>query len=444
MSRTNDSPELPRTPAGVQLAWYLDRITPSAQGASDADSDRFSNSCHKRWAVSGNDVSGQWRRLSAEVAPVHIDSIEVSEPLKLTVQVTGRSDKRWRVTLAVEAIEPHRITRLAWDRVFEFEVTVREATEADGPDLAEIERQCPLVLDDATVTFDRGDDYFAFARLMEDVTVGMGFVDGVPAAINCGAAHDVLIGGERRRIMTAIHTRVLPQYQGKGLWGAVSRLLGDRYAQPLTAGSQGFVSVNNTAMQKGFANTPNKWPTQALRCQINTNSLAGTEIGRPASPADGPLIAELLNAFHGGEEMYIPYTVESLVARLERAPRQYSWDRVWLTDNAIVGVWPAGESIRVLIDEKGVPTESRRGLVLDYGFVPGAEGEFESLLRAWCGWLAGRDFDTLSIFTSEQSHGYDLLRRLATEIDAFDMWTPGIEAPGGADKSGLYVDQIYF
>ena len=76
---------------------------------------------------------------------------------------------------------------------------MREATEADSQILAEIERRCPIVLDDRTVTFDRGDDYFAFARLMEDVTVGLGFVDGVPAAINCGAMRKVLVAGKRRR-----------------------------------------------------------------------------------------------------------------------------------------------------------------------------------------------------------------------------------------------------
>ena len=142
--------------------------------------------------------------------------------------------------------------------------------------------------------------------------------------------------------------------------------------------------------------------------------------------------------------MYVPCTVDSLAARLERAPRQYSWDRMWLTDNAVVGVWPAGESIRVLTDEKGVQTESRRGLVLDYGFAPGAENEFESLIRAWCGWLSERNLDTLSVFTSERSRASGLLRSLAREIDAFDMWTPGIQVPGSADQRGLYVDQIYF
>ena len=71
--------------------------------------------------------------------------------------------------------------------MLDFDVVVREATEADGAALAEIERRSPLVLDDRKVVIDRGEDYFAFARLMEDVTVCFGLIDGTPAGINCGA-----------------------------------------------------------------------------------------------------------------------------------------------------------------------------------------------------------------------------------------------------------------
>jgi hypothetical protein len=37
-----------------------------------------------------------------------------------------------------------------------------------------------------------------------------------------------------------------------------------------------------------------------------------------------------------------------------------------------------------------------------------------------------------------------MLTSLASEVDAFDMWTPGIAMPRGAAARGLYVDQIYF
>jgi hypothetical protein len=62
----------------------------------------------------------------------------------------------------------------------------------------------------------------------------------------------------------------------------------------------------------------------------------------------------------------------------------------------------------------------------------------------WCGRLRDRGFDTLSVFTSEQSRGYGRLRELASEVDVFDMWTPGIAVPKGAVGKGLYVDQVYF
>ena len=98
----------------------------------------------------------------------------------------------------------------------------------------------------------------------------------------------------------------------------------------------------------------------------------------------------------------------------------------------------------MIIERDGERPESRRGLVLDYGFLPGAEDQLESLLRAWCAELAARDFDTLSILTSERSPGYELLRGLARRIDAFDFWTPGQDPPPGHERRGLYTDHVYF
>ncbi len=435
---------LPDTPAGRQLRWYLERISSSGNGAADEDADRFIPAAGRRWLPQGEDVAEGWRRLGAQLAPFRIAAVVEDHEHSVTVEIKGAEGKRWRVVCEVETGKPYRIVALNWERLFDFEVTVREATEADGPVLADVERRCPIVLDDQSVTFDRGDGYFAFARLMEEVTVGLGFVDGVPAAINCGGVHEVRIGGEQMRIMTAIHTRVLPEHQKKGLWGAVSRILGEKYLSGQTAGSRGFVAANNSAMQRGFANTPHKWPVQALRCQLRCEDLAGPAAGRPATADDAARIVELINATHADEEMYLSYTVETLKARMQRAPGQYSWEQVRLTDEAVVGVWPAGESIRVIAETNGQRTVSLRGLVLDYGFEPGAEDALETLLRAWCGWLVDREFDTLSVFTSERSPGYERLRGLASAVDAFDMWTPGIPPPEGAEVSGLYVDQVYF
>ena len=197
-------------------------------------------------------------------------------------------------------------------------------------------------------------------------------------------------------------------------------------------------------MQHGFINTPNKWSITALRVQLGCARLAGPAAARPATPADAPAIVEQLNSFHGREEMYVPHTVESLRARLERAPELYSWDKVRMTDNAMLGVWPAGESLCVVTETNGARTQSLRGLVLDYAFRPGAEREFEDLIRACCGSIQERRMDTLSIFTSPSSPGVATLRGLAREVEPYNMWTPGIVEPPGVRDHGLYVDPIYF
>ena len=142
--------------------------------------------------------------------------------------------------------------------------------------------------------------------------------------------------------------------------------------------------------------------------------------------------------------MYVPYTVGSFTARVERSPRDYCWDWVRMTDRAVVGVWPAGDSIRFIIESKDGRVESRRGIALDWGFLPGAEDEFEALLHGQCGWLRDRGLDRLSLFTSEASAGYDRVRELAGELERFVVISFGIPEPPGASSHGLYVDPIYF
>lgn len=436
---------VPESRSGKQLAWFLGRLATGGDGASAAELERYVPALRAAaGAVTDEAIRTAWRSRSSRIGAFEIQSIDAASDFAISGTLAAADGKRWRVDCRVEEEAPYRISQISVERVLEFDVSVREASARDAPILSDIERRCPIVLGDSSITFDRGDDYFAFARLMEDATVGLGFVGGVPAAINCGGVHSVCIGGVRYRIMTAVHTRILPEHQRKGLWGAVSRVLNGRYPPATVDGSCGYISVRNAAMQRGFAHTPNKWPVRVLRAQLSCDALAVASVGRPATREDASRIVEVLNACHEAEEMYNPYTTEALIARLERAPSQYSWERMWVSGRAVVGVWPAGESIRVFIESKGQRRESRRGLVLDYGFLPGAEDELERLLRAWCAWLAERRLDTLSVFTSERSPGYELLIDLATDIEPYDVWTPGIPPPEGVDERGLYVDQIYF
>jgi hypothetical protein len=201
----------------------------------------------------------------------------------------------------------------------------------------------------------------------------------------------------------------------------------------------GYVAVENTTA--GRLHGPDRWKLKALRGVLSCDSLAGPSIGRPATPADAGRIVEILNDCHRDEEMYRPYTIESLTARLERAPELYSWGRVWMTERAVVGVWPAG--LKVTREEDGRRSETVRASALDHGYLPGAEDDFESLVRAWCGWLAERGTSELALYTSEGSPNYRVVKSLASQIDMYDF-RMGVPEPDGAAQRGLYVDAVYF
>ena len=424
--------DIPDSSAGRQMKWYLGMLLSRGAGASTADRERYTTEFAPRMGrfESDDQERAGWRGFADRFGEISELLVEPRSEFKIDARVTAAKNRKWQLSIEVEPNPPHRISLLNWQRQFEFKLEVREATEADAPILADIERRCPIVLGDTHVHFDRGSDYFAFARLMEDYTIGIASVDGVPAAVSCGAKHLVRIGGVLRPIVTVAHLRVLPEHQRRGLWGAANRAL-DKYWSNVD-GSNAYISVDNAGMQHGFINTPNKWSIPAFRVQLRCATLAGPMAGRPTTPADAPAIVDLLNSFHERQEMYVAYTVESLSARMERAPELYSWDKIWMTDRAIIGVWPAGESLRVVSETKGVRTESLRGVVLDYAFRPLSEGEFEALLRAWCGWIQERSMDTLSMFTSPSSPGVELLRSLAYEVEPFNMWTPGIAEPPDA------------
>jgi hypothetical protein len=437
-------PEIPDSPAGRQLAWYLERVSSAGDGASEAEMDArcaLNMSVRAPFPYRHEVMSGGWQRCHESYGDFKIASVEEVSDFHVTVVQTS-SEKKFRLSIKVEAIEPHRITVLTRERILEFDVVSREATLADAAVLADIERRCPIVLSDGvTMTIERGDDYFGYTRLMDDFLVALGFVDGKPAGVNVAAVHAVRAGGCNYRIHAFAHLRILPEHQKKGLWGAINRVFDEKY--PEEFGSTAYVSVDNAAMLRGFAGAP-RWSMHQIRAQLPCAQLADPQIGRPATPRDAARIVEILNETHKRDEMYLPYTVESFSARVERSPRDYSWDRVRMTDRAVVGVWPAGDTVRFIIESKGSRVESRRGLALDWGFLPGAEDEFEALLRAQCGWLNDRGLDRLSVFTSEASAGYDRVRALASELERYVVISFGIPEPPGATTRGLYVDPIYF
>jgi hypothetical protein len=434
--------QIPDTPAGRQLAWWATMQARDGEGVVAADLDRY-GPAFRRGDMTAERLAEIFRNDRARMGDMVELGLEQVSDLAIVARMRTSKDRKLKISLKVEPDPPHRIAEFRFERQHDFKLEVREAA---GPEdaliVADIEWRCPIVMGDTSVWFDRGERYFDFSRLLEDCTVGLASVDGVPAAVSCGAERVVRVGGELKTLYVVSHLRVLPEHQRKGLWGAANSALSKYWDR--THGSQAYISVDNLGMQHGFQGTPDKWPMVVERVELDCAALAGPPAGRPATADDAAEIAARLNSFHGAEELYVPYDGAGFARRVERAPDLYGWDKVWLTEGALVGVWPAGQALRTVTDVAGVQTVTMPAVVMDYAFAPGAEAAFEALLRAWCGALAAMGIDTLIIYTSPASPGSALINGLARSTGAFFTWTPGIHPPADAASRGLYTDAAYF
>ncbi|MGE5597345.1 MAG: N-acetyltransferase family protein [Hyphomicrobiales bacterium] len=322
-------------------------------------------------------------------------------------------------------------------------ISIRAATEADGPTLSAIERESPLVLGDVAIAIDRGGDYFAAARLMADVTVLLAEVDGEPAGVMAGARHPALLGGKLVDVVYIHHARILPRFQRLGLGRKLAAGL-DRAYPPETIATRYWYIARDNAKSQSFARAAaNRWSFGPAHLALPADPNAEA-VGRPATPADAETIAAMLNAAHEGEEMFVPYTAASLAERLSRAPGQYSWGSLRLHGKAVLGAWPHGDYVLVVANGPAGSRRTRSLAVLDYGCLPGGEDDLTALFRAAAAGAASRGFDDVTYFSSPGARLWDLLSGLGQGGDVFDFWTPGVPEPDGASSRGLYVDPIYF
>lgn len=249
----------PDTPAGRTAAAFMRLLVTSADEIVFEEMDAlYHPDLLARWPHEEDEIRRErWQRHQARGGGFQLAAVDVTSSFEIVPIIEYADGRRFKIALAIEEHPPHRIVDERWDQVFDFAVLVREATDADGPALAQLDRLAPIVQGEARVTFDRGDDYFADARLIEHVIVGLAEVDGAVAAVNWGAVHRPLIGGVERRLATALHLRVHPEHQGKGLWGAVNTKLWDffqkhetetSYTEPMAVGVH---AVNRSRIKQG-------------------------------------------------------------------------------------------------------------------------------------------------------------------------------------------------
>ncbi|HUP84319.1 MAG TPA: hypothetical protein VM143_01510 [Acidimicrobiales bacterium] len=407
-------------------------------------------------SIAGDDPMGLLHWLAGQLQGFALDSITRASDVAATVRVSCPNGRTWDLKVTLEDAPTQRIEWVQLDRALLDGMEVRVAGPGDGAGIAEVCRNTEIVLGDLAVTIDPGEDYFAAIRLMDQATVLVATHHDRVVAVHCGVSYPITYNGERQNMSQILHSRVLKEYAGLGLWSIMNRILvnGSR-ARGVEAARTGgyfqngcayFAADNEAARRLNGAQSP--WSFQPLRLVLSCEWLAtrATTIEwHAADPTDAVHVVELLNDTHAGEELFVPYTEASLRERLGRAPDAYGWPNLLVSDDAVIGVWNAGRThTKRRLDAGGSTRSSVRALVFDHGFRAGAEDAFEQILAEAARRAMAAGMTHLTIFTSDAARGSTRLRELAEESEPYILSTPYTPEPEGAAARGLYVDQVYF
>jgi GNAT superfamily N-acetyltransferase len=312
---------------------------------------------------------------------------------------------------------------------------IRAAEPEDSARLVAVERDSPVPAGRGlTFSIDRV-DALALSRMQPESVVLAAELDGEVVGMHSASLHEGLIGGHRKRLAWVHYPRVHPTHRGKwighALQAEILALIGPR----IDHWYQIFAPGRDTEDGR------HRWRTHSVWMLLDAGRIGGPRHGRPATPDDAELVVEMINASHAHDELFLPRTAESLTARMERAPTQYSWRDLLIGDGAVVGVWRGGW--RVIRNHHNHVFVGLQDNILDYGFLPGAEGELLRLLRAVCG-PAGRTAAEgyVGMWTSVGSTAYPSLTALAGLQWPYELHSD-IPEPATTGRRGVHLDALH-
>jgi len=327
---------------------------------------------------------------------------------------------------------------------------IREATQDDNDALIEMERRSPLDLGDRLLTFDRGPNFFAHQQMEEHGRVLVAEDAGRLVGVVAGAWHDVLIEGQRRRLLYIHQGRMLPEYRRRHMATdlVIQNLILARNAN-FDAPYWLISPDNSTSLAFNRRAGAESWPVDGRfdGFDVAAQHEAGGRVG-DMGPEDLPRVVELINRTHAGRDIFMPYTAESLQRRLSLSPA-YGWRhwRAYLSQRglqAAAGLWDFGRSLRITEREKATGKErvALPAFVLDYGYAAGAEEAMVEVFLALMAMAAEGDRNQLTIALPAESRLYALMEGLPHSTTLFRILTPGIPTPREI-KGSVYLDPVY-
>jgi hypothetical protein len=322
-------------------------------------------------------------------------------------------------------------------------LSCRPAAPADADALAALELAAPIVTGDIETAYDRSRDYFEAERLMG----GDAFVverEGAIVGLHASVIHPIRIAGKDLQGVYNHRDRVHPSERRAGVSGLAAlasfeAVIGRSGLLPGPIAVYSFMAADNDAVRR--LPPKGRWTQMAERLVIDTGSAAAIGLGRSATAADTERLVALLNDTHGEQELFCPYSLDSLHERLSRAPNSYSWSSFLISERACVGVW--APTMGVIRRERSVETRDVRAFVLDYGCKSDGVGELVALVNCWRARLAAEGTTELSMFTSAGSRGSADLTALAKRREPYIVLC-AVPPSDSVNECGIYIDQLYF
>lgn len=331
--------------------------------------------------------------------------------------------------------------------------SIREATASDNEALLDLERSAPLDLGDVEVILDRSPDYFACLSLQEDARVMVAEEGGRLLGVCAAARQTVPLLGRPQSLLYIQKGRVRPECERRRVSSLlIWALAGSWRTRGIDVDSPYFfISTDNdkslSAVEHGGLRP---WPKEVHLVELDTQARRRATVPAVRVGSDRVReVADLINSTHAGKELFSPYTVERLQARLGRTP-EYSWHNWWGIEDpsgrlvAVAGLLDLGRWWRVTrrVKAAGDETTSSAAGVFDFGYAYGGEQRMAELLCHLLEVTASWGRDHLSICLDPEDSLYTRLPAPARASVIFRFFALGI-VPSASDMGRLYLDPAY-
>jgi hypothetical protein len=423
--------EMATAPVGEAMRFVTEQIRCKGSAPLEAFLARFP-------AESAAVIKARMPAAAAVTGPFRVIAYRLPKVNLCVAELQGDNGRVW--ALGVGLVEG--VIRLG---IFPYPpgLSYRPVAPADADALVALELAAPIVTGNVETVYDRSRDYFEAERLMgSDASVVER--DGVIVGLHASVVHPIRIAGRDLQGLYDHRARVHPSARGGGVSGLAAlasfeAVIGRSGVRAGPVAPYSFIAADNVTALR--LQPEGRWPEMAERLVIDTGSAAATGLGRSATSADAEQLVACLNDTHGEEELFCPYSLDSLRERLARAPDSYSWSSFLISARACVGVW--APKVGVIRRERGMETRDVRAFVLDYGCTSDGLSELVALVNDWLARLAAEGTTELSIFTSAGSRGNAALAPLAKRPEPYVVFC-GIPPGDRVKERGIYVDQLYF